>query len=87
MEIYALYNLIGKNMKDIRHEMNKTQEQLAEDIDKTRGFISHLESPGVDKGVSIDTLFLIATCYNIDIRRFFQGYEQFLKEEKETVKN
>ncbi len=87
MDIYDLYGLIGGNLKKIRKEIHKTQEELAEDIDMTRGFISHLESPRIDKGVSIDTLFEIAMAYNIDIRRFFEGYEQFLKIEKETVKN
>lgn len=75
-KIYNLYNLIGKNLTIVRKEHKDTQEQLAEKIDKTRGFISHLEAPGVDTGVSIDTLFLIATTYNIDIRRFFDGYEE-----------
>ena len=56
-----------------------TQEKLAEELNLSRSFISHIESQKVNKGVSLDTLFLISQKYNIDIRDFFQGYEQFLK--------
>lgn len=76
---YDLYNLIGKNLKKIRTEKLKiTQEQLAEKINLTRGFISHIESEKVEKGVSLDTLFWISQEYNIDIREFFSGYEKLL---------
>ena len=75
-----LYNLIGKNFKKMREEKIKlTQEKLAEELDLSRSFISHIESPNVNKGVSIDTLFLISQKYNIDIREFFEGYENLMK--------
>ena len=45
------------------------------------------ESPNVDTGISIDTLFFLAQKYNFDIRLFFDGYEELMKEEKETVNN
>ena len=80
MDIYKLYSLIGKNFKNIRKEKIKlTQEQLAEALDLSRSFISHIESPDVDKGLSIDTLFLVSQKYNIDIREFFDGYEEINK--------
>ena len=44
----------------------------------SRSFISHLESPNVDKGISLDTLFFLAQKYNIDIRDFFNGYEKLM---------
>ena len=76
----GLYALIGYNFKRIRKEKIKvTQEKLAEELNLSRSFISHIESPKVNKGISIDTLFLISQKYNIDIREFFQGYEKFLK--------
>lgn len=78
-EIYELYRLIGKNFKEIRKTKIKlTQEKLAEELDLSRSFISHIESPNVDKGISIDTLFLIAQKYNLDIRDFFVGYDDFM---------
>ena len=76
----GLYTLIGYNFKRIRKEKIKvTQEKLAEELNLSRSFISHIENPKVNKGISIDTLFLISQKYNIDIREFFQGYEKFLK--------
>lgn len=74
-----LFNLIGQNMKSIRTNIvGKSQEKMAEDIDMSRSFISHLESPNVDKGISLDTLFFLAQKYNIDIRVFFNGYEKLM---------
>ena len=85
---YELSDLIGKNMKTIRKEIiGKSQEKMAEDTDMSRSFISHIESPNVDTGISIDTLFFVAQKYNFDIRLFFDGYEELMKEEKETVNN
>lgn len=44
---------------------------MTEDINMSRYFISHIESPNVDTGISIDTLFFLAQNYNLDIRKFF----------------
>lgn len=78
-----LFNLIGKNIQILRKELNiSSQEKLAEDLDLSRSFISQLESPGVDKGVSLETLFLISQHYNIDIRRFFDNYEKLMEKDK-----
>lgn len=74
--MWNFYQLIGHNLAKIRKELNLSQEKFAEKLNMSRSFISQLEAPGVDTGVSIDTLFLIATTYNIDIRRFFDGYEE-----------
>lgn len=76
---YELFKLIGKNMKVIRKELiGLSQEKMAEDLDMSRSFISQIESPNVDVGVSLDTLFYISQKYNFDIRRFFDGYEDLL---------
>lgn len=85
---YELFDLIGKNMKTIRKEIiGKSQEKMAEDTDMSRSFISHIESPNVDTGISIDTLFFLAQKYNFDIRLFFDGYEELMKKEQETIHN
>ena len=60
---------------------------MAEDTDMSRSFISHIESPNVDTGISIDTLFFLAQKYNFDIRLFFDGYEELMKKEQETIHN
>jgi len=81
--IYDLFNLIGKNMKTIRTEIiGKSQEKMAEENDLSRSFISHIESPNVDMGVSLDTLFYLAQKYNFDIRKFFDGYEELMNKDK-----
>lgn len=68
-------------MKNIRKEIiGLSQEKLAEDINMSRSFISQIESPNVDIGISIDTLFFLSQKYNFDIRKFFDGYEDFMNE-------
>lgn len=78
-DAYELFNLIGQNMKSIRKEIvGMSQEKMAEDVDMSRSFISHIESPNVDTGISLDTLFYLSQKYNFDIRRFFDGYEKLM---------
>ena len=81
---YELFNLIGKNMKIIRKEViGMSQEKLAEDVDMSRSFLSQIESPNVDVGVSLDTLLFLAQKYNFDIRKFFDGYENLMVKKNE----
>ena len=81
---YELFNLIGQNMKSIRKEIiGMSQEKLADDTDMSRSFFSHIESPNVDKGISLDTLFFLAQKYNFDIRRFFDGYEKLMDKKED----
>ncbi len=81
---YELFALIGKNLKSIRKNIiGKSQEKMAEDIDMSRSFISHIESPNIDIGISLDTLFFLAQKYNFDIRNFFDGYETLMNESKD----
>lgn len=82
---YELFSLIGKNMKSIRKEIiGKSQEKMAEDTDMSRSFISHIESPNVDTGISLDTLFYLSQKYNFDIRKFFDGYEDLMDNNEEN---
>ena len=82
---YELFTLIGKNMKSIRKDIiGKSQEKMAEDTDMSRSFISHIESPNVDTGISLDTLFFLAQKYNFDIRKFFDGYEKLMDNNKDA---
>ncbi|HAB66416.1 MAG TPA: transcriptional regulator [Firmicutes bacterium] len=82
---YELFTLIGKNMKSIRKDIiGKSQEKMAEDTDMSRSFISHIESPNVDTGISLDTLFFLAQKYNFDIRKFFDGYENLMDNDKDA---
>ena len=83
-DTYELFNLIGKNMKSIRNDLiGKSQEKMAEDTDLSRGCLSRIESPNIDAGISLDTLFFIAQKYNFDIRKFFDGYEDLMDEKND----
>lgn len=77
---FDIYKLIGQNMKIIRKNIIKmSQEKMAEDINMSRSFLSHLESPNIDQSISIDTLFFLAQKYNFDIRKFFENYEMLME--------
>lgn len=72
-------------MKSIRTNIiGKSQEKMAEDTDMSRSFISHIENPNVDTGISLDTLFFLAQKYNFDIRKFFDGYEKLMENNKDA---
>ena len=73
--IDEFYKMIGQNIKKVRMNAHETQEQFAEKLDMSRGFISQLESPNLNVGVSLDTLFIISKKYNVDIRSFFEKNE------------
>lgn len=73
--IDEFYKTIGKNIKKVRLNAHETQEQFAEKLDMSRGFISQLESPNLNVGVSLDTLFIISQKYNVDIKTFFDNDE------------
>lgn len=82
-DVYKLFDIIGENLKRIRKEkIGLSQEKLAESIEMSRSFLSQIESPNVDIGVSIDTLFIISQTHNIDIREFFKCYERLMKNNK-----
>lgn len=82
---YELFALIGQNMKYIRKNViGKSQEQMADDVDMSRSFLSQVESPNVDVGISLDTLFFLAQKYNFDIRKFFDGYEKLMDNNKDA---
>lgn len=69
-----LYQTIGKNLKNLRkNTLGLSQEEFAEEINMSRSFISHVESPNVHVGISLDTLFYISKKYNIDIKYFFEN--------------
>lgn len=46
------------------------QEELAERIERTPAFIGHVETPNINKAVSLDTLFAIAEVLEVPAYRF-----------------
>lgn len=64
------YLQIGLKISYYRKLRGLTQEQLAEKIDKTPAFIGHVEAPNINKAVSLDTLFDIASVLDVPAYKF-----------------
>jgi len=64
------YLQLGLKIAYYRKLRGLTQEQLAEQIDRTPAFIGHVEAPNISKAVSLDTLFDIANALNIPVYKF-----------------
>ena len=66
------YRQLGLRIAYYRKLLGLTQEQLAEQIDRTPAFIGHVEAPNIKKAVSLDTLFQIATVLDVPVYKFLQ---------------
>lgn len=67
---YDQYRKIGLKISYYRKLKGMTQEQLAEKIDKNLAFIGAVEAPNINRTVSLDTLFDIATALNVQPYKF-----------------
>lgn len=67
---YDKYRTIGLKISYYRKLRGLTQEQLAEKIDKNLAFIGAVEAPNVNRTVSLDTLFDIATALDVPAYKF-----------------
>lgn len=70
MKYESEYRQLGLKIAYYRKLRGLTQEQLAEKIDKSAAFIGHVEAPGVDKAISLDTLFDVAKALDIPAYKF-----------------
>lgn len=69
--VYAeKYRRIGLKISYYRKLRGLTQKELAEKVDRSPAFIGHLEAPNINKGLSLDTLFDIATVLNVPAYKF-----------------
>lgn len=57
---------IGLKISYYRKLVGLTQDDLAERINKTPGYIAQIEAPGVSTGISLATLFDIADVLGIE---------------------
>lgn len=64
------YLQLGLKIAYYRKLRGLTQEQLAEQIDRTPAFIGHVEAPNISKAVSLDTLFDIANALDVPVYKF-----------------
>lgn len=65
------YQQLGLKISYYRRLRGLTQAELAEKIDKAAAFIGQVESPRVQKTISLDTLFDIANALDIPPKLFF----------------
>ena len=66
------YRKIGLKISYYRKLKGMTQEQLAEEIDKSLAFLGAVEAPNIDRSVSLDTLFDIASVLEIPAYKFLK---------------
>ncbi|MCR5262084.1 MAG: helix-turn-helix domain-containing protein [Candidatus Gastranaerophilales bacterium] len=69
MGMRKIRNNIGRKIKALRLEKGLSQEKLAEKIDMSREHISCIERG--KNLASIETLYIIAKYFGIDIKDFF----------------
>ena len=70
-QIYAEnYRQIGLQIAYYRKLRGLTQEELAEQTGLTPAFIGHLEAPNIQKALSLDSLFDIASVLQIAPYKF-----------------
>lgn len=64
------YLQLGLKIAFYRKLRGLTQEQLAEKIQRSTAFVGHVEAPNINKAISLDTLFDIATVLDIPPHKF-----------------
>lgn len=66
---------LGLKVAFYRKLRNLTQEQLAELVGLSPAYIGHIEAPNIQKAVSLDTLFDIASALDVPAYKFlvFEG--------------
>lgn len=70
-QIYSeKYRQIGLKIAYYRKLRGLTQEELAEQVDRTPAFVGHLEAPNIIKALSMDTLFDIAAVLDVPPHKF-----------------
>lgn len=64
------YRQLGLKVAYYRKLGNLTQEQLAELVGLSPAYIGHIEAPNIQKAVSMDTLFDIASALGVPAYKF-----------------
>ena len=62
------YKSIGIKIAKYRKERHMTQEELANAVGVSYGYITQIEAPNYVKKMSLEVLFDIADCLKIDIK-------------------
>lgn len=69
------YRQIGLKIAYYRKLRGLTQEDLAEQVNLTPAFIGHLEAPNINKALSLDALFDIASALDVPAYKFLMFEE------------
>ena len=65
------YKKIGKRIRNLRQQQGYTQEALAEEVDLSAPFISHIER--ASKKASLETISRIAAALNVTVDYLLTG--------------
>lgn len=79
----AIYNIIGKRLKDIRLGKKLTQENIAKIIDSSKASVANYESG--KQAIYISDLYKIAFHLNIEIQRFLPTIDEVKKKLPESI--
>lgn len=66
------YNIVRKNIKRYRKQLNLTQQQLADRCGLSMNYIAKIESDKMERGFTLGTLGRIADSLEIDIAELFK---------------
>ena len=69
---FDIYLVLAKNIKKYRRKNKMTQKELAIKSGYSYAYIRRLEAPGCIKNFSIQTIYNLARCLNIDIKQLFE---------------
>lgn len=66
------YKLLGLRIAYFRKRKDMTQEMFAEALGMSTNYISQVEAPGCQRGVSLETLFKMADVLDIPVSKLFE---------------
>lgn len=66
------YMKLGLRISYFRKMQGLTQEQFAEKLGKSAGYVGAVEAPNVQRAISLDMLFDISDLLDIPAYKFFQ---------------
>ena len=79
-----VYEIISKNIRRYRKQINMTQEELAMKANYSHQFIRKIEAPNVKKTFSLDTVYCIAKALDKNFSDMFIETTEEDKEEETT---
>ena len=71
-ELFDVYLMLAKNIKKYRRKNKLTQKDLALKSGYSYAYIRRIEGLGCTKNFSIQTIYNLAKCLNIDIKQLFE---------------